>query len=557
MKKIDAEKKELHYLFRDFWFIVPEYQRPYVWNKDNVLELLEDLWTSFSLGKNDEYFVGSLVLRKLNESEIQNEYEVLDGQQRLTTFSLILNSLKILFNNDEELVKTLSDLLYQRKNHYTNTPERQRIIFKIRGDSNEFLSRFIKDNNINTNMREDISIKNMKEAVEVINEFFKDKIEKDGEERVKDFIAYLLNKVVLIYVSTDSFEDAFRLFTILNNRGIPLTNADILKAINVGKIESIEDRNIADGYATKWEIIHNYFENNFERFLEYIRTILVKDKANKTLLEEFEERIYKKGLLSKGKNTIDTINEYFFIYKKIIDFTENEELSNAYKNLIIIMLEGISSTDWIPPLLQFYKKFGTEYIFSFLKKLEFNFMGSWIIGETPTKKRENVYKILKSIDNAKKVEDVLQNANVFSVNVEELKDILKEDICGEQFTKYLLLRYEYQKQDNSTLISEYKHISIEHILPQKPKEDSEWKKLFTEQEIEEYKNKLGNLVLLNRRKNSSLSNLDFNEKKNKYFQGLISTFPSINYIMQKKQWTKEDIKERTEDMISLLTKEVN
>lgn len=555
MKKIEAEKKELSFLFRDFWFTVPEYQRPYVWSKENVLELLEDLWLAYLGGENDEYFVGSLVLRKLNESSI-NEYEILDGQQRLTTFSLVLNAFKNRFE-DRQLKDTLTQLLFQEENIYTNTPERQRIVFKIRGNANNFLTSYIRDNVINDNLSEDISIKNMKNAIETINEFIERKIQEVEEEKVKKFVAYLLNKVVFIYVSTDSFEDAFRLFTILNNRGIPLTHADILKAINIGEIEKNQGVGLSNQYAQKWENMHNYFGDNFERFLEYIRTIFVKDKANKSLLEEFEEKIYKKAKLAKGKNSIDTFEEYFTIYKKIIDFTEEEYLPNAYKNLITIMLEGISSTDWIPPLLQFYRKFGDEFIFEFLKKLEFKFVSAWILGETPTKRRENIYRILKAIDDADSASTVIDNNEIFSVVINKLETILNEDIYGKQYTKYLLLRYEYLKQDNSTLITEYKYISVEHILPQNPDKNSKWREWFSEEEIEQYKNKIGNLVLLNRRKNSSLSNLDFDKKKEKYFKGSLSTFPSINLIMQKDKWLKEDIENRTQEMVSLLTQEVS
>jgi len=108
-------------------------------------------------------------------------------------------------------------------------------------------------------------------------------------------------------------------------------------------------------------------------------------------------------------------------------------------------------------------------------------------------------------------------------------------------------------QDNSQFIGSYSLISVEHILPQNPPEGSKWREWFTDEEIEQYKHKLGNLVLLNRRKNSSLSNLDFEEKKDRYFKGSISTFPGINHIMHKTEWKKEDIENRTNDMIEKLT----
>ena len=553
MERIEAEKSNLQRFFKDFWFSIPEYQRPYVWKEDNVSELLEDLWESFITNKNKEYFVGSIVLKKISENGIENEYEVLDGQQRLTTFALIFNVLKNMFSEDTQLVQALSECLYQEGNKYTKTPERQRIVFKIRGKSNEFFTNFIKENRMDINEKEDISVKNIKNAISTIEEFFEEK-RKEGEERVKEFIAYLLNEVVLIYVSTNSLEDAFRLFTILNNRGVPLTSADILKAINIGEIEKSKDK-VYD-WTRKWEEMQDYFGDDFERFLEHIRVILIKDKADGTLLKEFEEKIYKEGLLLKGEKTLYEISKYFNIYAKTIDFQIEEELPIDYKNLIIIMKEGMPFTYWIPPILQFYSKFDKGHLFHFLKKLEFKVMASWVIGETPGKRRETIYRILKKIDSAKSVEEILQDGDIFSVKITDLEDTLKKDLYGEEFTKYILLRYEYQKQDNSTLISEYKNLSIEHVLPQNPGANSEWRKIFTNQEIEEYKNKLGNLVLLNRKKNSSLSNLDFKEKKERYFKGNISIFPSVNYIMKKETWTKEDIKERTNEMISLLTKEV-
>ena len=92
--------------------------------------------------------------------------------------------------------------------------------------------------------------------------------------------------MIFIYVSTENREDAFRLFSILNNRGIPLTNADILKAINIGEIENSGNKKLAEDYAKKWEDIQNELGGDFDRFLEFIRTILLKEKARKSLLEE-------------------------------------------------------------------------------------------------------------------------------------------------------------------------------------------------------------------------------------------------------------------------------
>ncbi len=551
-KKIESDKIILSKLFKDFWFLIPEYQRPYVWTPDNVNDLLEDLWFTYENNPEDEYFIGSLVLKKITESSF-DEYEVLDGQQRLTTFAILFIILKNI-TTDSLLKETLAEKLFQRENPYDNIPERSRIVYGIRGDSDKFLKEFIQNGNKKLNSK-DISVKNMIRAIETIEKFFENK------HNIEEFAKFLLNKVVFIYVATENREDAFRLFTILNNRGIPLTNADVLKAINIGEIEKSGNKKLAEDYARKWEDIQNELGEDFDRFLGFIRTILVKEKARKSLLEEFEEKIYKTGKLAKGKETIDLLDRYYAIYTKVVDFSpadnplsgKSPQENNEYKNLITIMKTALPSTDWIPPLLHFYNKFGDEFLLTFLKKLEFKFSSDWILYFTPTQRIENMNRILKKIDNAASPDEVINDQGIFEVNINDLKNALSGDVYGKRFTKYVLLKYEYLSQDNSQFVGSYSLISVEHILPQNPPMDSKWREWFTEEEIEEYKHKLGNLVLLNRRKNSSLSNLDFDKKKERYFKGSISTFPSINYVMQKQEWKKEDIEKRTSDMIEKLT----
>jgi len=552
-RKIESDRIILGKLFEDFWFLIPEYQRPYVWTPDKVNDLLEDLWFAYENSPEDEYFVGSLVLKKVTQSTF-DEYEVLDGQQRLTTFAFILSILKNK-TNESTTKKAIEESLFQKAIPVKRIPERPRIVYKIRGNSDKFLREIILKGSVIKDDK-DISIQNMNNAIKTIEEFFKNK-----NDTIEGFIDFLFNNVVFIYVATEDREDAFRLFTILNNRGIPLTNADILKAISIGEIEKSGNKKLAEEYAKKWEYIQNELGEDFDRFLGFIRTILLKEKARKSLLEEFEEKIFKTGKLAKGKETIDLLNKYYEIHTKIIDFSPSEkplsihsdEKNNEYKNLITIMKTALPSTDWIPPLLHFYNKFGDEYLLEFLKKLEFKFSSDWILYYTPTQRIENMNRILKKIDNANSSEDVLNDANIFEVSIDDFRSSLSGDIYGKRFAKYVLLKYEYLIQDNSRYEGPPNFISVEHVLPQNPPKNSKWREWFTDEEIEQYKHKMGNLVLLNRRKNSSLSNLDFDKKKERYFKGSISTFPSINHIMQKTEWRKEDIEDRTNNMIKRLT----
>ncbi len=577
--KIETNELNINKLFsNDFWFVVPEYQRPYLWDKDNVNDLLNDLWDAYEEyygNDEDKYFLGSLVLYKGSEEKNNIKYtvyEIVDGQQRLTTLMLLMSVLRDI-TKDEQIKGELGDLIYQKESKIKKIPERVRIKYKIRDDVEEkFIKKYVlpkngtkKEEIKNLTKERNISISNMANAILEMHNFFKDD---EKQQQIDKFIEFLLNNVVFVYVSTENLTDAFRLFSVLNNRGIPLTNADILKAENIGCINEREEK---EKYAKIWEDLENYFEyigeNYFERFLSFIRTAFLKEKARKTLYEEFKKIYDEKKMLKRGKETINLLKKYKEIYDKLIELN-NFEIENSYKNLITIMKIGLKSDEWIPPLLYFWYKFRIEKeeeetrlknnLIKFLKKLEYKFSSDWIIGYTSTKRLENMNKILKKISKSDSSDEVLNDDEIFKVDIKKLKEALNEDIYGKKYAKYVLLKYAYLKMENDIVhLSNIKNISIEHILPQKPKEGSQWTEYFSKEEIEYWANKLGNLVLISGRKNSSLRNLNFKEKiqKLKKLQEKRG-FGIFDFMYEEVEkygkWTPDILEKRQEKMLNKL-----
>lgn len=546
--KIDAEKIDFNKLFDQFWYVIPEYQRSYVWDTDSINDLLDDLYFAFLNKPESEYFLGSLVLRRTNEAAYE-EYEVLDGQQRLTTLLLLLAVIRDI-TQDKELQEASHERIYQKAKKYKGVPERTRIVYRIRDAVESFLTEFVltpggtqqtqqlKEKSAGRN----ISIANMANAILAMQEFFADKND------LEEFSTFFPMKSIFIYVSTESREDAFRLFTILNNRGIPLTNADILKSMNVGEISDAQQ----EKYARLWEEIEKNFGESFDRFLSFLRTILVKEKARVNLLEEFEENIYKKGKLTRGSATIDLMQKYSDIYDRLLRF-EDGALDNDYKNLITVMKIGLPSEDWIPPLMLFYHRFGKANLFTFLKKLEFKFATDWIVQKTPTERIEAMNDILKAIEVADNAGTVLNNMSLFATDTSSLRDILDQAIYGRRFARYILLKYEYLKSDNTVHLSDYTTISAEHVLPQQPPANSQWTHDFTEEERQYWTHRLANLVLISKRKNSRLSNLDFADKKDRYLSNRIDIFyGSKIFVEQNNRWTPVELQKRQEEMLALL-----
>ncbi len=562
---IESSKEHINMLFKNYWFCIPSYQRSYVWGNNQIDDLLDDLFFAMENNPDKEYFLGSLVLQKslITEAAGGNDiryilYDVLDGQQRLTTLFIMFAVIRDKIKNNQ-YIDNCKNAIFQEHDASFNQPERLRLEYKIKDDVKVFVEKYIKeykgtlktDDILQESKHANISVSNMANAILYIQDYFKIY----DEEKIIKLFLFIFTKVLLIYVAAEDLEDAYRLFTILNNRGLPLSNSDILKAINIGAIEPKQQ----DFYARIWESMESEFgQDEFDRFLSHIRTILVKEKARVNLLKEFEETIYKNGLLETGIDTVNFVKKYRDNYAKVLWF-ENLNLPvpeiNEFINLVVIMREGLPSTDWIPPLLHYYDKFDTDGLLQFLRKLECKMSGDWILQYSPTTRLGSMNSILKVIEKANSYDEVLNDKNAFSVDKVQLMQILSGNVYGSSYLKFVLLKLEYLFKDNySAPFSTFSYVSIEHILPQNPAGNSEWVKLFTESEREEWKHKIGNLVLISRRKNSQFGNTDFAKKKKRYFSGYIDSFPNSLRVMQYNDWNLDKLKQRHFELLDTLMK---
>lgn len=558
-QKIESDKLLVKDVFSK-WFRIPEYQRPYVWDKDQVTELLDDVMQARTSNPDSQYFLGSMVLRKNLKQEgttKYEEYDLLDGQQRLTTLFLITAVVRDLTpKSNVSRLKTCHETIYQMANADDNIPERLRIVFDIRDQVKEFINEFIKQDGGTTkeeelnfkvsNSDEDISIRNMSKAILNIREYF-------SINSIDEFFPYLRSNVLMIYVSADELEDAFRLFTVMNSRGIKLRNSDILKADNLGKIKDNVKRLEC---AKKWEETESYFAEDFDAFLSHLRSILVKQKAAVSLLKEFEDNIYNPTnydrtakvntklppLLNKGEDTFKFVDRYKRHYEQLFD-NENYDLTKSFElyNYLHIMKKGFESDFWIAPLLRFYDKFKTDKLIDFVKALDNKFASDWLVGMTPTVRIENVNSIIQAIDDAKTSDQVFIS-KCLSLNLKELIEVFEGQIYGRRAARYVLLKLDLLFHGHTTKLEMPETISIEHILPQSPSNESQWRMDFTDAERDIWTNKLGNLVLISRRKNSGQGNKDFADKKQKYFRNNIELFSnSVRIYNQYQTWSSKDL----------------
>lgn len=567
-QKIESDKLVIKDVFTK-WYRIPEYQRPYVWDDEQILELLDDVMQAEEKNPDSEYFLGSLVLKKTvneNDSTTYEEFDLLDGQQRLTTLFLITAVIRDLTDNaqlKDICIKSIS----QEENQYDNIPERVRIVFDIREEVKKFVDTYIKATGGTDKIEalaklakedEDLSIRNMANAVLTIRNYF-------AENDINKFFKYLRSKVLIIYVSADELEDAFRLFTIMNNRGVKLRTSDILKAENLSQVADHKQR---QKYAKDWEQIESYFGEDFDTFLSHLRTILVKQKAAVGLLKEFEENIYNPSkydkstkiktniqpLLRKGIETFEFIIKYKQHYEDIFEKNHYSSADGyAINNYLTLMKKGFEADFWVPPLLRYYDKFDDKDLLDFIKLLDNKFANDWLTGYSPSKRIENANAIIDTIDKAESTQQVLES-NSFNLDVEYLNNVLKGNVYGRRTARYILLKLDLLFLGKDVPFNLPETISVEHILPQTPSADSQWRVDFSDEEREALVNKLGNLVLISRRKNSAQGNRDYSDKKKKYFEKNIEVFSnSVRIFQNYPTWTLEDLKNNQEQVIQKIS----
>jgi uncharacterized protein with ParB-like and HNH nuclease domain len=580
-KQIASDKITIKDVFgEDMWFCIPDYQRPYVWGEDQISSLLDDISHSAINTPDCQYFLGSLVLHcepKNFKGTSYQENSVLDGQQRLTTLYILQAVIRDI-TKTETRKSTCANAIFQKGNPDDGIPERLRIEFAIRKEVETFINTYIKEAGGTQKKEElvllattskDVSIRNMANAILIISKWF----ENDDNLDIDTFFPYLRQYVILVYVASSELEDAFRLFTVLNDRGIKLRNSDILKAQNLKEVSTEEKQT---EYAKYWEELEGELGEDFDLFLSYIRTILVKEKARHNLLKEFEDNIYKPKkfnyttkkyenvapLLKKGDETFDIIKKYKTHFD-IVFSGNNHHINNnwAFDNLIKVMQDTALSDIWIPPLLVYRHYFGDHKIFDFLKLLDNKFSGDWIARETPTTRIDAMNSIIKKIEEIDALEDTSKDDKLntlfvdlaFKFNTSQfLSDLDINTIYGRRYARYILRKVDFLL--DAPLYSEkrssYSEMSVEHILPQNPEATSQWINDFTPDERDEWTHKLGNLVLISRRKNAGQGRLDFADKKTKYFNNSIESFPNSLKIMQKPQWTIKELKDNHLQLIN-------
>lgn len=539
----------------DFAYRIPVYQRPYAWTRENADELFEDILnalgeTDTSPDELDPYFLGSVVLIKQHGTSTS---DVVDGQQRLTTLSILLSALRETLQSGAD---DLTPFLYVSGNQFKKTEAQYRLTLRERDA--DFFKKHVQVQASLSKLR-DLDAIHLDEPQQRIREnalYFLDRLAKLPETERQRFAGYLMRRCYLIVVSTPNHGAAFRIFSVLNDRGLDLSFTDILKSDVIGALPNAKQ----EAWAERWEEMEvELGREDFEALFAHIRTIYVKDKPRRTILEEFRENVRPveapEAFLEK---TLTPLAEAFAVIKeRAYESTSCADDVNRW----LTRLARVDNIDWIPPAMQYLwkRKPPAELLVRFLMELERQAALMMIWRASVNERYARWALVMRETEAGR--EPFRDESPVFAGNVAECAKVLERlngNIYDEKKTRVFILTRLDEELSDVGATYDHNVITVEHVLPQTPPDRSQWMDWFPNPaDRAHWVGRLANLVLLGRRKNSEAQNFEFEVKKAKYFNSpktKVAPFALTTEVLKEVEWTMPVLEARQKRLLGVLRK---
>ncbi len=540
-------------------FIIPLFQREYVWGKKDLERLWEDIQeTETNYYKMEHHFFGSFVTMLTDGgASTVSEFTVVDGQQRLTTIYIILATIRerIIELNPEHITKFEIDDYYLLNQHH---PHHKYKLVPTQNDRNIFFS-----------IMEGKEIKESKNRIFKTYSFFKGKFNEINEIERLDLIKNtILSNFSIVDITLEENDDPYLIFETLNGTGVPLTQSDLVRNYLFMKLNP---KNQQKSYKNIWLPLHTLIEGDKEseskrqvrdkKMDSFIRHYLAMDGNLPTF-----NRLYTtfKGFLDKNAMTEDGVikimeklkrfAEYYskFLYPK----TEKENALRIYFD----KFNRLDSTTAYPLLLKLYDdyknpnvEFFIEDFVDCLQAIETFVVRRNVCGIPVNALNSYFPRIYGSLDKSnitQSLKETLANGTGTQRMPEknEFRKCLKESTSYKKVFRYILEEIErYPENKEMVKLSE---MQIEHIMPQVI--SKEWKKDLGE-EWEFIQNKhlesIGNLTLTGY--NQEYSNKTFKEKRD-LPNGFKNSGLKLNrHLSQQREWGKKQIQDRSSELAKI------
>ena len=535
--KIESNDLTIGQIFKDF-YAVPDFQREYVWKRDHVEKLLQDVFDEFYdeegrlIQENPEYFLGSIVVYKDGDGI----FHLIDGQQRITTLYLIMCTARdILESNGQPAPDWLrSSIRFVAPDPKTGEDiERHRLSLQYE-DSDGILEKIVKrDQPVADLPQRTESVKRIIAAYETIKEFLSINFNNDPTE-IKRFLVAFNNRIKLIRIQTPTITNALKVFETINDRGVGLNAMDLLKNLLFMKTLSQDYPKLKD----RWKNLVDTINGCGEKPLRFLRYYIMahypidyhRGIREDEIYEWFTQNTSECGIETNPLAFVDHLIECAKAYANFLASKDVHGNDNRYlRNMAL--LGGALRQQFI--LLLAASKLPSELFNRLCRSIE-NLLFCYIITREQSKTYERNFtrwsEDLRNISDEGDLNSFLEKyINADMRNLRERFDFAFRELEQSQIQQY---RMRYILAKLTQYIEELawgnpahakldlyltSNVEVEHILSKNP--TAEVRLEFDKpEEYDKYVGRLGNLTLLEKTINSSVSNGSYVDKMPGYRQ---------------------------------------
>ncbi|MDI9357239.1 MAG: DUF262 domain-containing protein [Chitinophagaceae bacterium] len=533
-------------------FIIPVYQRNYDWKEEHCKQLLDDIINIASDTTISAHFIGSIIYRneKLSTTNTLTEFVIIDGQQRITTLTLIYIALYRLCTKEKVNQKSTIESFLFNTNSNSKT---EKLKLRPTENNDEAIKSLLEENT--TEKGDDTSniIKNFN--------YFQENITVDSYEKVIEG----LDKLWFVEIRLGKEDDPQRIFESMNSTGLDLSQADLIRNYILMRLPPEKQNEL---YTNYWLPIEENTRDtkdnkNPSKTSDFIRDYLIyqnesipnKDKVYSEFKKKFP---FVNGKIENIEENLTEIKDLSEYYKKILN---PEKETDTDIRIHLEYIKEIEITVSYPFLMKVYSDYGAKNIDKniFIGVLEL--MQSFCIRRAiiglPTNALNKIFASLCS-----KIKQVKQDSYIDSLertlllptgtwkfprNEEIIESIKSKDMYNSNNIKYILKRIEYHEQKEKVQIDN--NITVEHIFPQTTT-NTGWIEDLGEDICKQIKEQrihtIGNLTLTGN--NPELGNNTFAKKKDIYTD---SSFSITRNITKNEKWGIEEIEQRCEYLTSI------
>ncbi len=547
---------------------VPSYQRAYAWSPAQAGQLLEDLLQALEdaieqsdqtgLAFDGDYFLGAVVLMETSSEAWVDDadswcdavvhYEIVDGLQRLLTLTILMAVLRdIAEDEDAEASALAASCIVRADRPDTLTDERRRLRLRLEGSDRNFLHTFVQEARATSAMPDDDVLPPSQARILAVREHLVAALIGESAERRRDLLDFLLERCHCAVIAARGLDRAHQIFAVLNDRGLPLTRGDILKSQFLGAI-GLQHR---PRYQAIWVDIERRLGGSLDELLSHLRTI--EGRSRGRIIDDIRALVDKSG----GAETFitHTLQPYGLILEAVQRAQASVSETDDPLARRIAYLGWLGSHDWVAPLLFYWRLVDGDpgRLGPFVARLDRLSYGLRLLGIGSDKRAVRFKAVIASIRTA----TIDAGGNPLDLTRDEQRLILHNlrslHSRSQLVCKLILLRLNDEIAGGAQRLDPAA-FTVEHVLPQKPARSSEWRAWFPVAETRERcTQSLGNFILVSRQKNEQARNLDLALKLQIYF-GDGEAQPHITRDIQSiTRWGPDDVKQREERLLGLLT----